>query len=151
MEATAVMYGGSYIKRDNLFGRKVYFTNASSITAANVVQILGNALTYHTSNIVDIDYLERYHDGDQPIRYRVKDVRPEINNKIVENYAWDSVAFHTSQDYGEPIKYVLPVAAHCGIDSPRAGTGTGMDTRVLDVSVSVCLTREAVVCTSAKG
>lgn len=91
---------------DGLFGRKIYSTNVSKIDASNIVQILDRALTYHAYNRYEIEYLEAYYTGNQPILYREKKVRPEINNKIVENFAYDAVGFHTAQDVGEPIKYV---------------------------------------------
>lgn len=100
-----IFYAGNKIKREHLFGRKVYYTNVEKITKENVVQVLSAALVYHNFNRADIDYLERYHNGDQPILYRHKEVRPEICNKVVENFAYDAVGFHTSQDFGEPIKY----------------------------------------------
>lgn len=96
----------NYHKRENLFGRRVYFTDEESITRKNVVEVLNKALVYHNINRSEIEYLDNYYRGDQPILYRVKKVRPEINNKIVENFALDAVNFHTAQNYGEPIQYV---------------------------------------------
>lgn len=109
---------GNFIKTDRLFGRKVFYTNAGKITSDNVVQILNRALTYHTFNSAEINYLESYYCGDQPVLYREKKIRPEINNKIVENHAWDAVGFQTSQNYGEPIKYVSANAEE-GVDRSK--------------------------------
>lgn len=53
-----------------------------------------------------IRYLHDYYMGDQPILYRKKAVRPEINNKTVENHALEIVRFKAGQTYGEPIQYV---------------------------------------------
>lgn len=105
------MENEGYIAYDNLllsklFGRKVYYTNEKRISSDNVIKVLNAALSYHNHNRGRINYLERYYRGDQPILRRVKAVRPEINNKIVENFTFDAVGFHTSQDFGEPIKYV---------------------------------------------
>lgn len=88
------------------FGRRVAYTYADKITVNNVVRILGNALTVLNYNRPKIRYLRRYYRGDQPILYRKKTVRPEINNKTVENHALEIVRFKTSQTYGEPIQYV---------------------------------------------
>lgn len=41
---------------------------------------------------------------------RVKDVRPEINNKIVENRANEIVSFKVGYLMGEPVQYVSRVA-----------------------------------------
>lgn len=88
------------------FGRRVAYTYADKITVSNVVRILGDALTVLNYNRSKIRYLRRYYRGDQPILYRKKTVRPEINNKTVENHALEIVRFKTSQTYGEPIQYV---------------------------------------------
>lgn len=88
------------------FGRRVAYTYADRITVNNVVRIVGDALTVLNFNRPKIRYLRRYYRGDQPILYRQKTVRPEINNKTVENHALEIVRFKTSQTYGEPIQYV---------------------------------------------
>lgn len=87
-------------------GRHVIYSNAKEITKDNVVNELGKALSVHWSNRREIEYLDRYYRGDQPIIYREKKVRPEINNKIVENRAFEIVEFFTAQDFGEPVQYV---------------------------------------------
>ena len=92
---------------DNSFGRLVIKTNAESITADNVVTELQKALANHGVNIDQITYLDRYYRGDQPILYRVKQNRPEVNNKVVENLAWFIVETKTAEIAGEPIQYVL--------------------------------------------
>jgi SPP1 family phage portal protein len=89
------------------FGRRVIYTNAKEITKDNIVTELGKALPYHWQNHREIEYLDRYYSGDQPILYRVKDVRPEVNNKIVENHAFAIVEHKTAENFGEPVQYVL--------------------------------------------
>lgn len=89
------------------FGRKKITTNASEINADNVVDELNSALNVHMINQTAIAYLDRYYRGDQPILYRVKKVRPEINNKIVENHALEIVDSKVADLYGEPVQYVL--------------------------------------------
>ena len=76
-----------------LFGRRVIYTDVAEINAKNIVDVLKKALFVHLQNSADIDYLYRYYCGDQPIIHRVKDVRPEICNKIVENRANEIVSF----------------------------------------------------------
>ena len=92
---------------ENSFGRLVIKTNADSITADNVVNELTKALADHSVNVDQITYLDRYYRGDQPILYRVKQNRPEVNNKVVENLAWFIVETKTAEIAGEPIQYVL--------------------------------------------
>lgn len=88
------------------FGRKVAYTYVDEITGENVVSVVGKAISVLNYNRPMIKYLHRYYRGDQPILYRQKTVRPEINNKTVENHALEIVRFKTSQTYGEPIQYV---------------------------------------------
>lgn len=74
-------------------GRRVIKTSVRTITDENVTEVLQKALGTHELNRSEIDYLYKYYKGDQPIRHRVKDVRPEICNKIVENRANEIVSF----------------------------------------------------------
>ena len=90
----------------NNYGREVILTNAKTINASNVVDELNKALSIHRQNKSEIEYLERYYEGDQPILYRVKKVRPDINNKVVNNIAYMIVEMKTSEIAGEPIQYV---------------------------------------------
>lgn len=89
-----------------LFGRRVIYTDVAEVTAGNVIDVLQKALFIHLQNQADIDYLYRYYRGDQPILSREKDVRPEINNKIVENRANEIVSFKVGYLMGEPVQYV---------------------------------------------
>lgn len=89
------------------YGRLVIYTDADQITDANIVAELDSAISYHNINVESIKYLDRYYRGDQPILYRNKKVRPEINNKVVENHALEIVDSKVADLYGEPIQYVL--------------------------------------------
>lgn len=89
------------------FGRLVIYTDAEKIDETNIVDELNKALAIHNKNVTAIKYLDRYYRGDQPVLYRKKDVRPEINNKIVENHALEIVDSKVADLYGEAIQYVL--------------------------------------------
>lgn len=89
-----------------LFGRRVIYTEVNEIHSGNVIDVLQKALFTHLQNQADIDYLYRYYKGDQPILYRTKEVRPEINNMVVENRANEIVSFKTGYLVGEPVQYV---------------------------------------------
>ena len=91
----------------NNYGRTIIYTNQNRIDESNIVKELDKALVYHTQNATEIEYLDRYYRGDQPILYRKKDVRPEVNNKVVENIALFIVETKTSEMVGEPIQFVL--------------------------------------------
>ena len=92
-----------------MLGRRVIYTDASEITDSNVVDVLQKAMATHILNRGEIDYLYKYYKGDQPILSRVKEVRPEINNKVVENRANEIVTFKSSNLMGEPVQYVSRV------------------------------------------
>lgn len=87
-------------------GRRMIKTSVTQITKKNVVEVLMKALTTHELNRSEIDYLWNYYRGDQPIKNRTKEVRPEICNKIVENRANEIVSFKVGYLCGEPIQYV---------------------------------------------
>ena len=89
------------------FGRRIIYTNKKQITANNIVDELNKALVVHNQNAREIEYLDRYYRGDQPILYRKKVNRPEVNNKIVLNLAYELVERKTAEICAEPIQYVL--------------------------------------------
>lgn len=87
-------------------GRRVIKMSVKEITKDNLQEVLRKSLDIHNLNSGDIDYLYKYYKGDQPIRYRAKEVRPEICNRIVENRANEIVSFKVGYLCGEPIQYV---------------------------------------------
>ena len=89
-----------------MHGRRVIITDVTEITAANVVDVLEEAMKTHDINRSEIEYLWKYYKGDQPILQRSKTVRPEICNRIVENRANEIVSFKVGYLCGEPIQYV---------------------------------------------
>lgn len=90
-----------------LFGRKQIFTSATEINRDNVLnEVTVKALTKHEINRGDIEYLYNYYKGDQPILYRVKEIREDICNMVVENHAQEIVAFKTGYLCGSPIQYI---------------------------------------------
>lgn len=93
------------------FGRRVIYTDETVINQSNIVAELSNALVDHGFNQNAIEYLDKYYRGDQPILYREKKVRKEINNKAVENHAYELVESKVADLFGEPVQYVLKNAA----------------------------------------
>ena len=89
-----------------MYGRRVITTDVTEITAANVVEVLEEAMKLHELNRSEIEYLWKYYKGEQPILRRSKTVRPEICNRIVENRANEIVSFKVGYLCGEPIQYV---------------------------------------------
>lgn len=89
-----------------MYGRQVIYTDVKEIDKDNVVEVLEKALQTHRRNRSEIQYLYDYYKGKQPILNRVKEVRPEINNKLVENNANHIVSFKVGYLMGEPVQYV---------------------------------------------
>jgi SPP1 family phage portal protein len=87
-------------------GRRKILSDEVVITEHNVIQVLTDALLTHSQNSVECDYLYRYRRGKQPILERVKEVRPEICNKMVENHADEIITFKTGYLCGEPLQYI---------------------------------------------
>lgn len=87
-------------------GRRVIKTSVAEVTEENVIDVLTKSLAIHEINRSEIDYLWNYYRGKQPILNRVKEVRPEICNRIVENRANEIVSFKVGYLCGEPIQYV---------------------------------------------
>lgn len=91
-------------------GRRTIYTDVEAITDENINAVVEQAYIVHLSNRSEISYLYNYYKGDQPILYKVKEIRPEINEKIVINLANEIVAFKVGYLVGKPIQYVASVA-----------------------------------------
>lgn len=89
-----------------VYGRKIAYTNVDKITEDNIVKVVGSCIGTFNWNKPIFKYLWDYYKGDQPIRYRSKVVRDDVNNPIVENHAWEIVRFKNGQTNGEPIQCV---------------------------------------------
>lgn len=89
-----------------LFGRIEILTGVREITKDNLLMVLSEAVAIHNFNAMQIDYLHRYARGMQPILSRHKQIRPEVNNKVVENHASEITQFTAAYFAGEPVVYV---------------------------------------------
>ena len=88
------------------YGRKIAYTDVSEITESNIVSVVGSCVGAFNFNKPIFKYLWDYKNGDQPALYRRKTVRDDVNNKVVENHAWEIVRFKNGQTYGEPVQFV---------------------------------------------
>ena len=91
---------------NSLFGRRTLYTDEDVITDDNVINVVKTAFNRHLMNSAEIAYLDAYYRGDQPILNKTKEFRQEINNKVVENRAYEIVTFKVGYQVGKPIKYV---------------------------------------------
>jgi len=65
------------------YGREVIYTNAKEINETNLAKELAKAISIHWQNRREIDYLDKYYSGDQPILYRQKNIRKACNNVVI--------------------------------------------------------------------
>ena len=89
-----------------LNGRKKIYVGYDEVNDENIVDILTLTYPQFEVNKAEIEYLFNYYKGIQPILKKEKKVRPEINNKIVENHANSIVQFKTGYLLEKPIQYV---------------------------------------------
>lgn len=93
-----------------MFGRKEIQTSVMEITRENVVAVLEQSYMKHLVNRGQIEYLYNYYKGKQPILGRVKEIRPELCYRIVENRANAIVTFRVGYTVGKPVQYVSSVS-----------------------------------------
>ena len=89
-----------------LFGRKQIFCDKTNIDKTNILEVLSDAYFIHEQNRAEMFYLFEYVKGRQPILDREKQIRPEINEKIVDNMASEILEFKLGYEFGSPISYV---------------------------------------------
>jgi len=89
-----------------LHGRVRIFTALEDINRDNVIEETNRCLALHFLNVDEMDYLDGYRRGIQPILNKKKEVRPEINHKIVVNNASFVVTFKNGYFLTKPCSYV---------------------------------------------
>ena len=94
------------VKPERMFGRTVIYYDDVEITAANICDVLKKAMPIHRVNSAQIEKLYQIFKGRQAIFDKIKEIRPEINNQIVTNFANQIVTFKTGYLLGKPITYV---------------------------------------------
>ena len=116
-------------------GRMEIRADFETVDEGNLWEVLSEALPAFEVNKAQILYLWNYYKGVQPILGRVKDVRPEINNKVVENHAQEIVAFKVGYQLAEPLQYTL--RDHEGTacpDGSREETESSYDAHARDLN-----------------
>ena len=105
----------------NFEGRRTIYCNLKKddLNEKTILEVLPEVLNIHNQNVAEIEYLDRYYKGHQPILSKTKVVRPEINNKVLINHAFEIVEFKKAYVYGEPIQYVQKGEKDNGIINPE--------------------------------
>lgn len=88
------------------YGRKTAYVDFSEVTPENILKIINKGASTLNWNRPIIRYLHDYYKGDQPVLYRDKTIRDDVNNPLVENHAFEIVSFKNAQTYGEPVQCV---------------------------------------------
>ena len=93
----------SYISKsqmkDGMYGSIV-------LTPDNMHLAVNEAMKIHSKNATEIDYLMRYYKGEQEILKRTKEVRDDVNNKVVLNYASTFTRDIIGYTFGKPMQYI---------------------------------------------
>ncbi|MGN1301914.1 MAG: phage portal protein [Clostridia bacterium] len=92
----------------NFHGRQIIYCSLKKdeLTPENIIKKFPEMLSIHFQNVAEIDYLDKYYRGIQPILNKTKTVRPDINNKVLVNHAYEIVEFKKSYVFGDPVQYV---------------------------------------------
>ena len=96
----------------NCYGRQNIYINSSveqfRLDPINIIKTnIGDILSKHNKNVVEMEYLQNYVKGKCDILNKVRaNGDTKINNKHVTNYAWEFVKFKQGYYVGKPIKYV---------------------------------------------
>lgn len=91
---------------DLMTGRQMIFTDYKEVTPDNVFSILTQGLIDHQIVRAEIIGLFEYEAGLQPIFYRKKDIRPDINIKVCTNFARQFTNFKMGYNYGAEYVFV---------------------------------------------
>ncbi|HZJ99091.1 MAG TPA: phage portal protein, partial [Tissierellaceae bacterium] len=71
-----------------------------------VCNVINNGMSVHRENKAEIDYLLNYYKGTQPVLNKTKEIRSEINNKLVLNHAQMITRKIVGYFLGNPIQYI---------------------------------------------
>lgn len=98
--------------RRDLFGRRVLYATVPTdingevapLTAKEVALALNQTFGSFLKNAEETDYLYWYYKGNQP--HNKKEIRPEIDNQITENRAFEMVEFKKGYEFSHPNQIV---------------------------------------------
>ena len=93
----------------NLQGRQVIkldITRNDLEDVEIVCNAINNGMSVHSKNRIEMEYLLNYYKGRQPVLDKEKEIRPEINNKMVLNHAQMITRKIVGYFLGNPIQYI---------------------------------------------
>lgn len=93
----------NYINKSQI-GENMYGFNV--LNRNNIVDAVNEALKVHYENAREIRTLLNCYKGEQAIFNRVKEIRPDVDNKVVINYANTFTRDIIGYTFGKPMQYV---------------------------------------------
>jgi len=134
-----------------LTGRQMIFTDYKEVTPDNVFNILTQGLIDHSIIRAEILWLFEYEAGVQPIFYRKKEIRPEVNIKAVINYARQFTNFKLGYNYGADYTFVQRgrndyAQSNAGQDDVRIARLNEMCYEVRKTKVDQAVFRDCIIC-----
>ena len=121
------------------YGRRKIYTDATEITAANVVEEVNAAYAVHLTNRNEICELYSYYRNKTAIEKKTKDVRENINHKIGEARCLEVTNFYKGYIFGEPIQYVRREKTQNGTaDDIIAADINALNSYMSDANKAVC-------------
>lgn len=97
---------GAVIAPEMLCGRRKIFSSVDYLDENNIFEVVNDAIAWHGVNMNEEEYLFWYRRGLQPILMRTKEVRPEINHKVVNNTYNQVVVFKNGYFLTKPAYYI---------------------------------------------
>lgn len=94
------------VKKFDGYGREMIFSDYEKATKYNVLEIVNKAFEVHMRNVGEEIFLFDYVAGNQPILKREKEIRADINEKVVINIANRIKNFKVGYEFSNPITYV---------------------------------------------
>ena len=88
------------------YGRIKIFADVDKVTSENVIELFSTAYMMHNLNAIKEEQLYQYERGVQDILAREKDIRSNINEKLVINKASQILDMHVGYCFGNPITFV---------------------------------------------
>lgn len=119
------------------YGRYVIYIDETEINDDNICKIVKETFIKHKANSQAQSRLFDYEKGKQPILDRKKDIRPEINHKLVDNEASKIVDFKLGYEFGNPINLVQRAKVEPCKD--------GKDDKLTDDDIKIALLNEMFV------
>lgn len=90
--------------------KKIYWLPVDLSIDENVLDAVEQTMIAHQENRAAMLYLQKYEKGDQPIFYRVKTIREDVNVHCMANYAKLITDFKVGYEFASPIMFVQRAA-----------------------------------------